>query len=61
MEAFKKSLAKFGIVELVRTGRISLKRGERVFDTGAWVRRWAGVQQAVQGRGWAAAGSQGLL
>lgn len=39
IEAFKKSLSKFGLVELVRTGRISLKRGERVFDTGAWVPR----------------------
>lgn len=39
IEAFKKSLSKFGLIELVRTGRISLKRGERVFDTGAWVPR----------------------
>jgi hypothetical protein len=40
MEAFKKTMSKFGIVELVRTGRISLKRGERMFDTGAWNQRW---------------------
>lgn len=39
MEAFKKSLAKFGVVELVRTGRISLKRGGRVFEGGAWAQR----------------------
>ncbi|PSC73807.1 acetolactate synthase small subunit chloroplastic-like [Micractinium conductrix] len=36
MEAFKKVMTKFGIAELVRTGRISLKRGERMFDTGSW-------------------------
>ena len=42
IEAFKKSLAKLGLIELVRTGRISLKRGERVFDTGAWMPRCAG-------------------
>ncbi|KAI3433438.1 hypothetical protein D9Q98_003253 [Chlorella vulgaris] len=38
MEALRRVLAKFGVVELVRTGRISLKRGERMFDTGAWGR-----------------------
>jgi acetolactate synthase-1/3 small subunit len=42
IEAFKKSLSKFGLIELVRTGRISLKRGERVFDTGAWMPRQPG-------------------
>lgn len=42
MEALRKTLAKFGIVELVRTGRISLKRGERMFDTGSWNPRWVG-------------------
>ena len=46
MEAFKKVLAKFGIVELVRTGRISLKRGDRMFDMGgsgggSWGSRYA--------------------
>jgi acetolactate synthase I/III small subunit len=30
--AFQKVLTKFGIVELVRTGRIALKRGEQLFD-----------------------------
>ena len=39
MEAFRRVLAKFGVVELVRTGRISLKRGDRMFDTGAWSQR----------------------
>jgi acetolactate synthase small subunit len=48
MEAFRRVMAKFGVAELVRTGRISLKRGERMFDTGAWG-RWAGWQ------GWARA------
>lgn len=43
MEAFKKSLAKFGIVELVRTGRISLKRGGRIFDSSAWAARWVEI------------------
>ncbi|EFN59473.1 hypothetical protein CHLNCDRAFT_29593 [Chlorella variabilis] len=42
MEAFRRVLAKFGVVELVRTGRISLKRGDRMFDTGAWSQRQAG-------------------
>lgn len=31
MVAFQKAMEKFGVVELVRTGRISLKRGEKVF------------------------------
>ncbi len=42
MEALRRALAKFGIVELVRTGRISLKRGDRMFDTGSWNPRWVG-------------------
>ncbi|KAL4421974.1 hypothetical protein ABPG77_010997 [Micractinium sp. CCAP 211/92] len=41
MEALRRALAKFGIVELVRTGRISLKRGDRMFDTGSWNPRTA--------------------
>lgn len=42
MEALRKTLGKFGIVELVRTGRISLKRGDRMFDTGSWNPRCVG-------------------
>ncbi|GAB4822785.1 hypothetical protein N2152v2_009831 [Parachlorella kessleri] len=36
MAAFQKVLTKFGIVELVRTGRIALKRGEQVFKDPLW-------------------------
>jgi acetolactate synthase-1/3 small subunit len=34
LTAFQKVLGKFGVVELVRTGRIALKRGESLFDDG---------------------------
>lgn len=34
--AFQRAVSKFGIVELVRTGRVALKRGEDVFDYGMW-------------------------
>lgn len=42
MAAFQKVLTKFGIVELVRTGRIALKRGEQVFESPMWEDRCAG-------------------
>jgi acetolactate synthase-1/3 small subunit len=34
LAAFEKVLTRFGIVELVRTGRIALKRGEQLFASG---------------------------
>lgn len=36
MLAFQRNLTKFGIVELVRTGKISLKRGRQLLEMGGW-------------------------
>jgi Small subunit of acetolactate synthase len=34
--ALQLKLAKFGIVELVRTGKIALKRGRQLLEMGGW-------------------------
>lgn len=34
--ALQLKLAKFGIVELMRTGKIALKRGQQLLEMGGW-------------------------
>ena len=34
--AMQRVLAKFGIAEIVRTGKISLKRGDHLLEMGGW-------------------------
>ena len=34
--AFQRALAKYGIIELARTGKICLKRGEELLEMGGW-------------------------
>ena len=38
--AFQRALAKFGVVELARTGKIALKRGADLLQMGGWTGRW---------------------